>query len=169
MSDHYLHVDAHNVRIELEKLINAHPALEDDDDLRADMVEGSTDMDAVITRTYQSLRNDEALASGAQIFKSEIDARQKRFEARAQAKRALILDILEAAKLSRRELPIATFSRRNPQPIVEIESVDDLPQGFRRVKVEAARTEIKKALLAGEDVPGARLALGAPSLTIRGA
>lgn len=167
-SDTYLRIDAHNVRVEMERLFEAYPELADDDELRADMIEGSSDMDAVITRAYKSIRQDEAMAEGAKAFKAEQDARQRRFEARAAAKRALILDILDAADLPKRELPIATFSARDPQPSVVVDDLASIPQGYRREKVEADKTAIKKALLAGEDIPGARLELGRRSLSIRG-
>jgi len=167
-NDRYLHVDAGRVIFDSVKLLEAHPELQDDDELRADMIEGSTGINEVLTHLYRSLKADEAQAEGAKMFKDDLEARQKRFEARARKKRALVMAVMDAADLPKLDLPIATFSVRDPQPVVVVDALDDLPQGFRRVKVEAAKTEIKKALMAGEDVPGARLAFGEASLHIRG-
>lgn len=165
--ERYLHVDAGRVRFDIERLMEAYPELSDDDDLRADMIEGETAIEAVVTRIYKSLRADEAQAEGAKTFKDDLAARQKRYENRAARKRQMILDMMDAGDVDKLPLPIATFTRRDPQPVVVVDDVSDLPQGFTRTKIEADKIELKKALMAGETIPGAHIELGAPSIQIR--
>jgi hypothetical protein len=170
MSERYLSLDAGRVRFDIERLMEAYPELADDDQLRAGMLEGETEIASVVTRIFRSLKEDEAQADGAKAFKDDLAARQKRFENRAARKRSLIMSVMDAADLPKLDLPVATFSVRDPQPVVAVDvEPHELPQGFFKTTHEARKTEIKKALMAGEDVPGARLEFGSASLHIRGA
>lgn len=165
----YLHMDAGKVIFDITALTAAFPELADDEQLRADVAEGETELASVMRRLLRAKQDADALAKGAREAAQDTTLRARRFEDRADKLKAVMLAVMDAGNFRKLELPFATFSATDPKPVVEILSVDDLPQGFTRTKVEADKRELLKALMAGEDIPGARLELGAPSLTIRGA
>lgn len=166
MSDRYLSVDAGRVRFEIDRLMEAFPALAEDDQLRADMIEGEVGIETVMTRIYRSLREDEAMAEGAKALKDDLAARQKRYEARVASKKALAMAILDAADLPKLTLPVATFSVQDGKVRTVVDNVDELAQGFYQTVRQAKTDEIRAALMKGAEVPGARLEIGDAFLRI---
>ena len=66
------------------------------------------------------------------------------------------------------ETPIGTISLKSNPPATDIFDESILPKKFLKEKVTytPSKTDIKKALQAGEEVPGARLVINT-SLTIK--
>lgn len=167
MSDQYLFLDAAFVKAEVGKLLAEYPELEDDEALRADAIEGETDAHKIIARALEQRQEAETMAGAIKARVVDLSARQTRFERKSEAMRQLIRGVMQAAKLPSVTLPEATLSITSPRQTVGIESLEDLPQGFVRIKREPAKAEILKALVAGESVPGAYLVTGTQGLTIR--
>lgn len=165
----YLRMDAGKVIFDITALTNAFPELADDEQLRADVAEGETELASVMKRLLRAKQDADALAKGAREAAKETSERARRFEDRADKLKSMMLAVMDAGDFRKLELPFATFSAIDPKPVADVFNVSELPQGFTRTKVEAEKREILKALMAGEDVPGARLALGDASLMIRGA
>ena len=59
------------------------------------------------------------------------------------------------------------FRLDKPSVLVDIQDEEQIPDKFFRVKREADKTAIKKALQVGDDVPGASLKEGKNRLTIK--
>lgn len=161
-------------RIELATLertirdfIDANPELADDDQLRADMLEGELEIDRVLARLVRSEREAAAMAGACETQAQELTIRRDRFALRGKAYRAAMLNVMDAADLRKFELPQATLSVRGGQPSVVLTDEGAIPGDFIRVKKEPDRKAIKEALIAGLRVAGAALSNGAPSLTIR--
>jgi hypothetical protein len=166
----YLTLDAKNVRFEVEALLRAFPELADDDDLRADVLEGETEIDSVLTRLFLAMRHKEELANGAKAIRDDLDARIERNQSGAAKLKDIMLTLMETAKLTKRELPVATLSVRAGSVSTIIDDVDALPQGYTTlVKQPVSKTEIKAAILAlpkGESFPGAHIEIGNDSLGV---
>lgn len=93
--------------------------------------------------------------------------RSERFERRRDALRSLIERIMDAANISKAELPEATFSfRALPSSVVIIDDTI-LPPDMIRTKYEPDKAKIRERLKDGANVPGAMLTNGGRSLSIR--
>ena len=166
----YLALDAGRVRFDIARLMEAHPELADDDELRADMLEGETDIDTILTRLFKGWRLDEGMAAGAKDMLVDLKERKARFERRAEAKKALAQSLMEAADLDKRELPVATLSIRSGNVSVVIDDVEQLPQGaYRMVREPIGKTELRKMIEAEDagNFPGAHLEIGEDYLVPR--
>lgn len=162
-----MRIDPAFVEQQIASLIREYPELEDDEQLRADMVEGSTDCDEMLTAIEKRRQEAAAMAGAVATQIDDLDIRQRRFEAREKAMRTFAHRILDAAGLKKRELPIATFSVRAGTPRVVIVNEEWLPDEFVRVKREPDKTAIKASLVIGMAVPGAALSNGEPTLSVR--
>lgn len=163
----FIHADAASVKAQITNLLAAYPELAEDDDLRADMFEGETDLEKVVTRCLSDRQDAEAMAVAVKSRIGDLTDRMRRYERKSAAMRALILGMMEAADLPKLELAEATLSLREPVPSVNVIDIDELPQGFYKIEKRADKAAIKKSILAGEPVPGAELVLGECGLAIR--
>lgn len=155
------------VKRETAALLEAFPELLGDDDLRADMIDGETDFNRVATRLVRASIEAKANADAVKSIKQDYADRQARYEKQSDAARAMLATLMEVASLPKLSLPVATVSLREPLASVEITDADALPQGFFETVRKPLKTEIKAALMAGETIPGATLALGESAITVR--
>lgn len=160
--------DADGLRLEIERLLWGFPELADDEILRADMLDGSTNISEVLTTLVRGIEDAKALKSGTQERLEELKSRGERFALRIDFLRALIQKILDAADLRKIELAEATLAlRNNPPQIVGSPIADQLPDDLCRIKREPDKTKIKQALLDGRDVPGCVLGNAPPSVMVK--
>lgn len=163
----FLQADAASVKAHITNLLAAYPELAEDDDLRADMFEGETDLEKIVTRCLSDRQEAEMMAGAVKVRIADLSERMKRYERKSAAMKSLILDMMATADLPKLELAEATLSMRDPVPSVNVLDIEELPQGFYKTEKRADKTAIKKSILAGEPVPGAELVLGDQTLTIR--
>lgn len=163
----FLQVDIAAFKAQWADLLAAYPELADDEDLRADVLEGETDAHRLVSMMVRRRREAQALASAGKEIRSDQSERIARFERQADGYAALIKTVMQAADLQKLVLPEATVSITKPRTKVEIREVNDLPQGFYAVERRPKPAEIKAALEAGEQVPGAELVLGDEGLMVR--
>ena len=155
------------LRHEIEAFIREYPDLAEDEMLRADMLDGETDISAVLTALFQSVDNNRFMIDAVNGRMDQLAIRRNRFKQRIEFLRGLILKVLQSADLKKYELPEATLSQRVGQPkIVGEPDVNALPDDLLRVTVEPDRTKIREALLAGHELPGLALSNGPPTLAI---
>ncbi len=160
-------LDATRVTLEIERLLAEYPELAEDEALRADMVEGSTDAFAVLSRIVATMREATATVAAIKIQADALLSRAERFERREKAMRALAQRIMEAANIRKAELPEATLSIRAvaPRPVVTDEAA--LPEEAWRTKREHNLKWIADQFRAGEFVPGAEMSNGGATLSVR--
>jgi len=152
----------------IELLLERYPELKEDEDLKADMLEGSTDFRETMERLLRKTQDSIYLAKACQDAERDIHDRRKRFEKRIEFGRELMKRLMEAADIRKLEFPTATLSLMNTAPQVVITNEDELPEEFFRIKKEPNKTAIKEAL-EKTDVRGATLSNGGTSIVIRGA
>jgi len=143
-------------------------ALGDDEQTLIDTLDGLSYFPDQVSRVLRSINDDEALAAAAKALAAEYRERAERLTDRAKAKRTAVLRAMEAADRRKLELPEGTVSVRAGAQSVVITDEALIPNDFlipQPAKIN--RHEIKAALAAGRDVPGAVLSNGAPSLAIR--
>jgi hypothetical protein len=153
-------LDVHFLEQEIANLITSYPEMEEDDSLKADMIEGSLDVEKVMSRIMSHLFEAEEMLDGMKPRFEDLTERKKRWERRKEFCRALAQRVLEASGRPRIELPEATVSKQSGKESVEITNVDDLPQGTFAIERKPDKKAIAEQLKAGNDVPGARLVTG---------
>lgn len=155
------------VLADMRALLLQFPELEDDEALRADMLEGATDFHGACSVLLNALQETATLHTALKARIKEMRERGERLEMRQESLRAMLFKIMEAGNLTKVALPEATLSIRNGPPRVVIIDEDDLPEQYVRVKREADKRGILEALKAGETILGASLANGEPCLSVR--
>lgn len=163
----YIKLDADYIKAQIDALKALYPELEEDDALRADMIEGETEIDKVIARALDHMAEADMMVSAIADRCGQQKARSDRYERRSNAMRTLIKDLMETANLKSIALPEATVSLSNGRQSVVIEDAAQLPQGFVKYEPKPDKKAVGDALKAGEVVPGASLVVGETSLTVR--
>lgn len=168
-NDNFLQADVANVLADIDALLAAYPEMAEDEELRRDMLEGSTAAYDVLTRLVNIEREANSMGKAVAARVSDLQARKARADKRKEAMRVLMLRVMTAAGIQKAPLVEATVSVSKGRDSVEITDETLLPDDFVRIE----RVPDKKALLdavkgCGE-IPGARLKTGEPTLTVRAA
>lgn len=163
------HLDVQLIEIEIERLLEECPDLADDDDLRADMIEGSTAAYDVLDRILTKYREAEADGVGIVERIDRLSTRKVAADRRAAAMRRLALRLMAAGDLRSVKLPEGTLSRIKGRESVEVVDERALPEWAFSVKVDRkpSKTAIRSAMDAGLAVPGARIVIGEETLQLR--
>ncbi|RRY11378.1 hypothetical protein EGJ58_06865 [Brucella anthropi] len=168
-AQNYLTYDVTVLEREFADLVAAYPELAEDEELRADTIEGETDAYRVLGKIIAIERDANTMLLAIGERAKDLAARKDRYTRRKDAMRALLLRLLKAANLNRVSLPEATVSIGKGRSGVEIVDESLLPDNVVKLKREPDKTAIKAALDAGEDVPGAALRVGGETITVRAA
>src|SRR5258706_1709556 len=83
--------DVNQLRIWIEALIADFPDLADDELLRADMLDGSTDIREVLTALFNSVDDNKSMIAAVTYRMQELSARRARFARRVEFLRGLML------------------------------------------------------------------------------
>jgi hypothetical protein len=164
-----IRLDAERIHIAIGALIAEYPELADDEELRADTLEGEVGLNDFIGRIIRRMQDRRIFVEGVDAVMEEYTARRERAMREIEAHRALILKLMLAADLAKIELPEATVSTRKIAPAVVIDDESALPPNAITEKVTRSpnKAAIKAFIEAGNTVPGARLSNGGVGLTVR--
>lgn len=163
----FLKVDIAEFKAHWAGLLEAYPELVEDDELRADVLEGETELHSLVKRLLKIRVDSAAMASAIKAIKQDNAERQARFERKADGASALLKSLLIAADVDKVTLPEATVSITKPRTRVNITNVNDLPQGYFVTERRPKSADIKAALERGDEIPGATLELGDDGLMVR--
>jgi hypothetical protein len=169
-------------------------ALNEDDDLLADTIEGETGFYEVIDRLMDRILEAEVMVEGVDAVVARLTARKQRAETNAKRDRALIEQAMTIAELDTMTRPAATFTLARRAPSLVITEESEIPPRFwkagepkldKKALTDALRDRAAAWAAASQrtgdertqaiaalavthpDIPGATLSNGAPSLTIR--
>jgi hypothetical protein len=154
------------LKIQISLLLDRHPELAEDVDLRADMLEGSTDLHAIMERLLNEERQADELIEAVKERIEKLSARRSMFRSRQTSLRDIMMEVLQRADLRKIALPEATISITRRGPAVQVIDETLVPDAYCRFKREISKTAIKDAINAGEEVPGAVLDNGSETLRI---
>ncbi len=160
-------LNAHAIKQQIHNLILQNPELAEDDVLRADMIEGSSDLHEVLALLLDRMRESEALAEAITARIKSMQERRARIEGREVSLRALMFSLMEAADLRKVELPEATLSFRNTPPKLVVVDEAKIPSMFFEQKPVLDKVHLKSALASGNLIEGASLSNGGVSLVVR--
>lgn len=162
-----LYMDTQQVKANIAALMSEYPELQDDEELHFDMLEGETDLNEIITRILSEKLEADAMADAVKSRMTDLQARKQRYEKKGQMMRGLIKSLMDTAQIDKMTLPEASLSIRQSPVSVDVTDLEALPQGFFKVERKADKTAIKTAIKAGEEIPGAELVEGSPTLSVR--
>ncbi len=160
-------IDLATLEREVTSLFEAYPELAEDEDLRAGMLEGSTDVMDVLARLVAQMLDAKMMSAAIATRATAIMARQARYDRREEATRKLVFKLMGIAGLRKCELPEATLSVRAGSQRAIITDESELPFEYFRVTKTPDKTAIKDALKAGTFIPGATLTNGEDTLSVR--
>lgn len=163
----YLQLDAAAVGRHIDALLITYPELVEDEALRADMIEGETDLARVVSRALDHRQEAETMAEAIKSRETDLGERRGRYERRSEAMKSLIKSLMITAGQDKLTLPEATISLTKARETVSIIDIDALPQGTFTTVRQPDKKAIKSSIDAGADVPGAALVVGEPGLTVR--
>jgi hypothetical protein len=106
------------------------------------------------------VREFEAQASIAQAELDRIAAHARAARSRAAWLREYLLGNLQALGVGRVQTATAVIAVRESPPAAEVLDESELPDVFKRVVISVDKLQLRRALLDGEVVPGARLSRG---------
>jgi len=130
----------------------------------ADDAEVSAALDAITDQLAVKVDACLALVAEWGAYADALDAEAKRLadrrrvvDARAERLRAYVERNMRAAKVAKVEGERFTASLKKTPPALVIDEPADVPAKFKRVEEVISKEEIKRALKAGEFVPGVHL------------
>jgi hypothetical protein len=166
MAVDYLKIDVAYLSQQIDRLIAAYPELQEDEALRADVLDGETELNEVISRALDHALEAESMAEAIKGRMGFMSERMARYAKRAEAMRGLILELMTKANLRSLPLPEATIAVSAGRDSVIITDLNALPQGTFKTERIADKTSIAAQIKAGSPVPGAETKAGADTLRI---
>ena len=152
---------------QLNALLADYPELADDEQLRADVLEGETGITELMERLYSVECEAKGFIAGIAERQSDLGARKKRYQHKVEAMRKLMMLVLSRADLPKLELTEFTVSTRKVAPAVVINDAAAVPFEFGSSTWSPDKKVIKAALEAGDEVPGCYMTNGDVTISIR--
>ena len=140
---------------EISDLIAVYPELEEDETLRADTLEGETDINNVLAKLVQEREAAYAMAEGVKAPVNDLRERKARLERRGDGYGEAIERVMAAAGLSKVTLPSATISVSLWRPMPVAWTVDRTRSSTSRLSVSRSADGTSAKNCAG---PRAKLA-----------
>lgn len=140
-----------------------------DEQLRADMLEGETDLYEFASKLLSHNEDDEGIVNALSEQIDDRKVRQDRAKARIASRRDMIKAMMEIAGVDKLALPEATVSKRDIAPKVIFPNVDLVPDAFCKFDRKLDRDKLKQVDANSPDgLPSwATLDNGGTSITVR--
>lgn len=132
-----------------------------------DTLDGETDAMDVIGHLIRQREESKAHAEASKALAEEYTARKRRLDDKAKAMAAALGTILDATGQRKVPHPLGTVSRTSGRMSCQITDEASIPTQLTVTTTRPDTAAIKKALEAGEAVPGAELVRGPDGLTVR--
>jgi hypothetical protein len=152
-----------------ERLLAIDANLPEDERAWIDNLEGEAKGDPLrtIDRLVEAAIEADIMAGALHVREIELAERRARFLHRNETLRTIARDMLQALEVKRLERAGYTASIGLSPGKVHVSDVDLLPPQYTRVTVTADKTALHSALKLGDEIPGATLGNGEPTITIR--
>src|SRR5690606_2168612 len=111
-------------------LRNIHDIIADDEDAKADAIEGETNLREAIAVAVDQLADLDAMADGIRQRETDLRARRKRAEDRAANIRTAILLAMGAVEMRKLVLPQATLTVKATPPSVVVTDEQAIPTAY---------------------------------------
>lgn len=143
-------------------------AVTDDEETIRDTVEGETSLREMIRDMLANIGEREAQISGLETYIGDLSSRKDRFKRQIEHSRALICSAMDMAGIQKHEMDIGTIALSKVRPSLIVTNEAEIPTDFWKASdPKLDRSALKKALDAGDTIPGATLSNGGQTITIR--
>jgi len=166
MAGDYLKIDVGYLGQQIDRLIAAYPELQEDEALRADVLEGETALNEVVSRVLDHALEAESMAEAIKVRMGFMSERMGRYTRRAEAMRGLILELMTKANLRSLPLPEATIAVSAGRDSVIITDLSSVPRQLGTTSWAPDKKAIGKQLAAGVEVPGVEIKTGPDTLRV---
>ena len=139
----------------------------DDDDLLLGMIEGETDAGELLDELLEMEAAAKAHVTANKERMGQLAERNARLARKAEALRAGMHKLLDAAGLRKMERAAATVGVRAVPPKVLGDSLTDLPERLVETTHAPDKAAIKAALLAGDQIDGWSMSNGGETISVR--
>jgi hypothetical protein len=156
-----------HIILEIDRLLESYPELQDDELLRLDTIEGETDALEIAARLVRWHNHAKAMEKAVAQERADLFKRQERYKHQTENAKTTIETLMRAMDVRKLELAGATVSMRAGSESVVVDDVDELPQGCFSIERKADKAAIKASIKAGDTIPGARLERGADTISVR--
>lgn len=140
---------------------------DEDEQLKADTLEGETDLYELSRFLLGRIEDDEGSVLALKEQIGDRQARKSAAERRIERRREVIKALLDCAQLDKLTLPEATLSVRAVPPKAIVTDEAAVPEALCRIKRAPDMAAIKAEVEAGRAVPGVTFDNGGTSLTVR--
>lgn len=141
-----------------------------DPEMIADTLEGMEgEFEDKLEQMLALVKNETAYAAALKAEAKNLTERAKATENRVNSIKQYIIKSMQTMEKASCTAGVHKLTVRKPVPSVFIEDIEALPMDFKEYKTElvADKNLIKEKLKLGEEIPGALLKLGKPSLMIK--
>lgn len=146
-----------NLRLEADAIARVAemiaPMCDGDEELLHDMMTGETAIDRLVSRVWEQVARDEEQLAGITERQRDLTERKARITRRRDGFKAGIGHLMRAARLTRLELPEATFSVREGKPGLKVVDPEAVPDELQRIKREPDKTAINEAFGDAAELP----------------
>ena len=139
----------------------------DDDQTLIDTLEGETDAMEWLDRFVAEAQASKAMVAALDEQIKALTQRKRRIADREPRMKEAARSVMDAIGVRKIERPAATLYFTAGRTSVEITDPSDVPSQLCAVKTTPDKAAIKRALEAGETVPGAALVRGDDTLTMK--
>jgi hypothetical protein len=154
------------IRQQITALLLQYPELGEDEVLRTDMIEGSTDTIEFLNELERRHREAWIIFSGLKVVLADLAKRADRFANQIAGIKQLMHKVLDDANLRKVRLATKTLTIIQGKSKVLVLDETELPEKYWRVHREPDKQRIHMDIEAGIHVPGATLSNSEPYLRI---
>lgn len=162
-----MRIDPQQVIAQINAMLAEFPELADDETLRADTFEGATDLHDILTMLVEQTLDAVVMIRAIKARKMDLADRQSRYERAEDARRALIVKLMQIAELRKVVLTEATLSLKTMPPSPMITDEDELPDEFVQLIRKPDLNAIKADIAIGHVPPGVTIKNGYETVQIR--
>ena len=126
---------------------------DEDDRLKADMLEGETDLHAFASKLLSHIEDDEGVINALADQIEDRKARQERAKHRIASRRDMLAALLDIARLEKLALPEATITKRPGKPKLIVANDDAVPDDYQAIKKVPDKKAINAAFEAADTLP----------------
>lgn len=140
----------------------------DDDEAKADFVEGQTSLNEAIDFAVQRLIDDMAAINGLKDTMERLADRQERIKHRADAMRTMLAVAMEHAGRKKIEHPAVTMTMKSAPRTAVIDDEAAIPSKYWRPRPpKLDKRAVTSDLKEKQEIPGAKLSNGGSTLQLR--
>lgn len=149
-------------------LANLADIVGDDEEAKADLVEGETGLYEAMAAAVKLVGEDEAAMEALAQYISKMETRRNRYKRRIELTRTAIASAMAVVEKTTMETAFGTVTRKQTIRTAILTCESDIPTKYWKAQPpKLDKAALSAALRSGESCPGATLSNGGETVTIR--